>query len=888
MLHKFRSIFRFFLKGQQRETELDTEVRYHFERQIEENIRRGMKPEEARRAARRSIGGFEQVKEECREARLGRAVESTLQDIRYGVRVLFKNPGFSCTAIVTLALGIGVNTAIFSVVYGALLRPLPYRQGEQLIVLHQVAKRAHLEDIPFSVKEILDYRNRSQTLQDVVEHHTMYFLLYGKDWAERVQTAVVSANFFDVLGVRPLLGRTFVPRDDTPKSDPVLILSYKYWKNRYGADADIVGKIFQMNHRPHTVIGVLPPIPQYPAESDIYVPTAQCPTRSSATFIADRTQRMMIAFGRVKAGVPLQQVQAEISTIAGQLEKSYPEVYPKPYGYGVAAAPLRDDLTRRARNTFLVLLGAAGFVLLIACANVGNLLLARLLRLERELAVRAALGASKLRLTRQLLTESILLSLAGAALGLAAAPSAVALLVKFAERFTTRAGEVRLDTPVLLFTLLISLLTGLLFGLAPAFSSTRQASDALKQGGNRLTMSRSRQRFRAALVVAQVAVSLMLLIGAGLMIRSFMKLQQVNPGFNPDHLLTMRVTLNYSSYKDNELTVLSHNILRRVRDIGAVQSAALASNFPFNPGRIAQGPLNTKFEIEGRPVSKGEVAPLVDIITVSPQYFQTLRQPVLKGRDFTEQDDAKAPGVGIINQTMAHHRWPTEDAVGKRVTFFNHLGDRKWTTIVGVVGDTTEYGLNHPIEDELYVPADQDGFSGDLTVRTAVDPMSLVPLIRSTIHTLDPQVAVDRINTIDSFQRDSVASPRLTAILLGLFAALALVICASGIAAVMALSVSQRTHELGIRIALGAKRQSILRMVAGQGLMLTGAGAVIGVAGALVLTRLLSSLLYGTSPTDIYTFLAVSCLFMAVAVIACLVPARQVTSIDPVIALRQE
>jgi putative ABC transport system permease protein len=413
----------------------------------------------------------------------------------------------------------------------------------------------------------------------------------------------------------------------------------------------------------------------------------------------------------------------------------------------------------------------------------------------------------------------------------------------------------------------------------------RQLNDTLRQGTGRTTTSRAGQRFRSALVVAQVAVSFMLLIGAGLMIRSFLKMQKVNPGFNPEHLLTIRLSVNYWHYKDDQLTVLSHNILRRVNEIGAIQSAALASNFPFNPGRIAQGPTNESFEIEGRHLSKGAVAPLLDLIMVSPEYLRTLRQPLLRGRDFTYQDNQKTPGVAIINQTMARHRWPGEDPIGKRITFDE---GKHWVAIIGIAGDTTEYGLNQAIQDELYVPIDQAGFSGDLIVRTSVDPLNLVPLIRSAVHQLDPMVAFDRANTISAFEYDSVAAPRVTTILLGLFAALAVVISASGIAAVMALAVTQRTHELGIRMALGARRESVLRMIVGQGIALAAAGTAVGIIGALALTRLLSSLLYATSPTDTWTFLAVSGLFLAVAIVACFLPARQVTAIDPVVALRQE
>jgi predicted permease len=886
MARKILSAIRWLLNKPKTECEMDAELRFHVERQTEENIRRGMNPEDARNAARRNIGGVEQIKEDCRDVRPGRVLESLLQDIRYGLRVLLKNPGFSAAAILTLALGIGVNTAIFSLVYGVLLRPLPYQNGGQLIVLHQDATRANRLNIPFSAKEVFDYRDNNHTLEGVVEHHTMVFLLLGNDMAERVQTAVVSANFFDVLGVKPLLGRTFVASDETHNADAVLVLSYKYWQARHGGDTHIIGKVFQMNNRPHTVIGVLPSIPQYPTESDVYMPTSQCPTRSSAGFIANRQQRMMTVFGRLKSGVPLEKAQADLSTIASQLESSYPESYPKKVGYSIAAAPLQNELTQRAKPTLLILLGAAGFVLLIACANVANLLLARLLKLERELAVRAALGASKSRLMRQLLTESVLLSVAGGVLGLAIAPSALSLLVKFAERFTTRAAEITIDAPVLVFTLLVSLVTGALFGLAPAFSSGKHVSEALKMGSGRTTSSRSRQYLRSGLVIGQVAVSFMLLIGAGLMIRSFLKLQQVDPGFNPDRLLSLRISPSFSRYtRPEQFITLRENLLRNAKAVGGVESAALASNIPFSPNGVASGPGNANFEVEGRLVSKGELAPQVDITIVSAGYFETIRQPLLGGRNFTERDDAKALKVAVINQTMARHRWPTEDPVGKRVTF-DH--GQTWITIAGIVGDVKEYGLHRPISDEIYLPLEQGNFAGNLVIRTAIDPMSISPLIRAAIRDVDPQLAVDRVETIERLQQESIAAPRVTTILLGLFAALALIISASGIAAVMALSVSQRTQELGIRMALGAQRESIIRMVVGQGLILAVAGTALGIAGAIALTRLLSTLLYATSPTDVFTFAAVSMVFLAVATVACFIPARQVTAIDPLIALRQD
>jgi len=808
------------------------------------------------------------------------------QDLRYAVRTLFKNPGFALAAIGTLALGIGANAAIFSLVYGVLLRPLPYREGARLVVLHQQAARADLRDIPFSAKEIFDYRDLSHTLDAVVEHHSMNFLLLGPDSAERVNTAVVSANFFDALGVKPMLGRTFVAADENHGADAVLVLSYEYWKGRYGGDPNIVGRVFQMNSRPHTVIGVLPPIPQYPVSNDVYMPTSQCPFRSSARFIENRTSRMMTAFGRVKPGVSIEAVRADLSTLASQIAQAHPDAYPASAGYGIAVAPLREDLTRRARTTFLILLGAAGLVLLIACANLANLMLARLLKIERELAVRLALGATRLRLVRQHLTETLLLSLIGGGLGLAIAPAALAMLAKFAERFTTRAGEVKMDAPVLWFTLAVSLGTGILVGLAPAVSAGRNLATRMRQGG-RNTAGGQKRRVRGALVVAQVAVSFLLLIGAGLMIRSFIRLQSVAPGFRTDRLLTMRISANFNHYTGATLHDMHGEVVRRLKNVNGVQSVAFASNFPFDPGGIAQGPGSVDFQIEGQPTSKGEVTPLVDITFVSADYFETLRQPILTGRGFSEHDDRNAPLVAVINQTMAKHRWPNQDPVGRRVTFGQ---GQNWVTIAGVAADVKEYGLDRKVFDELYLSTDQDnmGNGNKVVVRTAADPISLATEVRAVLHQIDPQMAVDRINSVERLREDSIASPRVTAILLGLFAGLAVIISGCGIAASLALSVRQRTSELGVRMALGASRASIVWMVVRQGLMLAAAGAVIGMVGAIALTRLLATVLYSTSPTDAGTFAAVSALFLAIALIACFIPARQVTAIDPVIALRQE
>jgi predicted permease len=886
-LARIQSFFRNLVRRSQVDEQLDQEVSAYLDLLTEEKIAAGMSRRQAVRAAKIELGGSDQVKEYVRDVRSGAWLQSLLQDFRFGTRMIAHNPGFSALVILTLALGIGANTAIFSVVYGVLLRPLPYVDGSQLVVLRQEAAKANIQNVNFSPKEVFDYRDYNHTLQSVVEYHSMSFLLLGKDSAERVQTGVVSANFFDVLGVKPVLGRTFVSSDEDKNADAVLVLSYQYWQRHQGGDPNIVGKVFQMNNRPHTVIGVLPPIPQYPAENDVYMPTSQCPFRSDPKNIANRQFRLISAvFGRLKPGTTLSAAQADLSTAARQLETSYPKDYPKEYGYGLAVAPLQTELTQRARTTLIVLLAAAGFVLLIACANVANLMLARILKRERELAVRSALGASKLRLIRQLLTESIMLALAGGLLGLLIAPPALRLLVQFAARFTTRADEVKMDWPVLLFALLASIGAGILAGVAPALASGRKVTDALKQATGQATASNTRQRLRAALVVAQVAVSFVLLVGAGLMLRSIVTLQHVDPGFRIDHLLTMRISINFTHYKNNQdFEELSANLVRRLSAVGGIESAAIASNYPFSRQGIIAGPGRNGIQIEGRLPIPGQTPPQIDADAVSSEYFTTIRQPLLLGRFFTDHDDEKAVKVAIINQSLMRHLWPSENPIGKRIS--SDQG-QTWITIAGVVGNAREYGLERGTPEKVYVPVLQNGGGNRIVLRTALDPLSVLPLVRAAIRSVDPQLAIDQVDTMERLQQDSLASPRTTTILLGIFAGLALLISATGIAGVMALSVSQRTRELGVRMALGQSRLSIIQMVIQQGLALAIAGTALGILGALGLARLLSSLLYQTSPTDTLTYTAVALVFLSAALVSCFLPAHRVTMIDPSQCLRQE
>jgi predicted permease len=822
-------------------------------------------------------------------------IESLRQDVRYGVRVLLRNRSFTLMAVLTLALGIGANTAIFSVIYGVLLRPLPYRDGRQLVVVHQRAKLAGVEDMAFSVKDFHDFKEQSKTMEAMAEHHSMNFILYGRSEPERVQTAVVSYNFFDILGVRPLLGRTFVAEDEKPGADAVLVLSYKYWRESHGGDPGIVGKVFQLNNRSHVVIGVLPDVPQYPSENDVYMPTTQCPFRSSQAVADNRTARLLNVFGRLKPGVPLEQAQAELNTTASNLQAAYPETYPKSEGYTAQAVRLEDDLTERARPTLMILLATAGLVLLIACANVANLSLARVLQRQREVAMRVALGASRGRLIRQLLTESTLLSLMGGVLGLVIAAWGLPGLATFAARFTNRTGEIKVDLAVLLFTLVVSVGTGLGFGLLPALSFSRDSKQnlatLLKEGAP--STSSGKNRVRGLLVIAQVAISFTLLITAGLMLRSLIKLQRVNGGFNPEKVLVMRLSPNWSKYnvigQRAETTAnyvgFFRRVLDKVKEQPGLQAVALSSTYPLNAQGIVSGPNNVTIQLEGHAPDERQLAPKIDPQAVTPDYFRAIGTPLVKGRMFTDADNDKAPQVAVINDTAARHYWGTEEPLGKRISFNN---GQTWVTIVGVIGDVKGYGLDREPVDEIYVPVEQGPFARFLIVKTMSDPLNVSRLMRDAVHQVDGDTAIDQVMTLEQVRNDAVASPRLTAWLLGLFAGLALIITAAGICGVMVLSVTQRTREIGIRMALGATRGSVLAMVMRQGMSLVLLGLIGGIAGALILNRLLATLLFDTPTADPVTFAAVSLLLIVVAALACLIPARRATGINPILALRNE
>ena len=865
------------------ERELDTELAFHLDMLTEQHVRAGMAPDEARRAAARTFGVVDRVKDDVRDTWLSRVAETLAQDVRYGIRSLRRSPGFALVVIGTMALGVGANTAIFSVVNGVLLKPLPYRNGSALVVLHQQQPLAGVDDMRFSYKEILDYR-AARSVEDVVEFHDMWFILLGLAEPQRVATGVVSASFFDVLGVTPLYGRSFVAADDKPGAPAVLILSYKYWQRAFGGDPAVVGRIFRMNDRPHQVVGILPPVPQYPREVDVYMPTSACPFRSDPEMVASRTDRMMSAFALLRGDVALGKARADLDLVAARMAHDYPDAYPKSRGYGIRAVPLRNEVTQSFRTTLQILLGTAGFVLLIVCASIANLMLARMVRREREVAIRAALGASRMRLVRQLLTESTLLALAGGLVGLGLAHWGVALLVVFVERFTPRAAEISIDQTVLAYTFFVSVATGIVFGSVPALNGSLSVTPSLGSGGR---STERRQTLRNGLIVLQVAASFMLLIGAGLTIRSLVKLQRLDPGFKVDSILTFRIDLNFTKYADNGSPGrFWQRVAQQLAAVPGVASVGGAGTFPLNE----RAPFSQSFVIHGRE----PIAHDTKIRLATPGYFDTIGQPLVSGRTFRASEPKPSPLAGaagsgadadsvIVNQTLARHYWPGLDPVGQLVS---GDGGRHWSAIVGVVADTRQQ-LREPVLDELYVPMFEGGqLSTTWLVRSGVDPAAMERQIRAAVRAIDPDQPVDNFRTLADVRSASLASPALTATLLGLFGLLALVITAAGIAGVVAFSVNQRTQEFGIRMALGAERANVLSLVLRQGLQLVAVGLLLGVGGALILTRVLTTLLFDVRPNDGLTYIAVSVALMLVALGACLVPARRAASVDPMVALR--
>ena len=876
---------------------LNAEMRFHIEMEIEKNIRLGMSREEARLKALRSFGPMEKHKEETRDARGISWFETLAADLRYGARALLKHPGYALLAVLTLGLGIGANTAIFSVINGVLLKPLPYEHGDRLVVVQQSRPLSGQPQVGVAIAEYFDYRERGKEVFDgLVEYHQMNFDLINRGEPDRVDTGVVSHNFFDLLGIKPILGRSFIASDDVRDAEAVLILSHTYWRQKFGGDVNIVGQVFEMNDRPHRVIGVLPNVPHYPQENDVYMPVLACPFRAAGERQIPQNRRAFGAlnvFGRLKAGASAEQAASTVGAICHTFTQDNTQVYrPETSGFRATTVPVREALTSGARELLLILLGITGLVLLIACANVANLTLARMLGRDRELAMRAALGAGRGRLVRQLLTESTLLAIVGGAIGITFASVTIDMLTTFVGRFTSRTGEITLDPMVLAFTLGVSILTGVLFGTLPALGSRVDLVAALKQGGGQAGDAGSRKRIQGALIVAQVAVSVMLLVGAGLLLTSFFRLQRVETGYRSDGVLSAQIYGNFSRYPNiTTQRRLYLPVLERIQAQAGVSAAAITNAVPLGGG----APGTTRFDIEGRVVDDPERRPTADVRVATPQYFATIGVPVISGRVFTDMDSEESLRVAVINKAMTKY-WDGTDPVGGRIGLpapplpGTRTPRQEWFTIVGVVSDVRQFGLSQESVAQVYVPLTQTpfGIAGQLLVRTAGDPASFGTVLRSTVHTVDPNQPVENVRTLDDLRSEALAAPRLTATLLVVFAALALLVTLAGIGGVIATSVQQRTKEFGLRMALGASRDSVLTMVVRQGLSLVLIGLAFGVVGALVAGRVLSAYLYQTAPRDPLIFAGVAALFILSGIIACLIPARRATTVDPLIALRAE
>jgi putative ABC transport system permease protein len=820
------------------------------------------------------------------------------QDVRYGARMLAKSPGFAVVTILALALGIGANSAIFSVVNGVLLRPLPYKTASRLVFMGEWSQQ--VPNMSVSYPNFLDWRAQNHSFDQLAAFRSNGYVLTGAGEPERLTAREVSQDFFPALGVAPAMGRNFTPDEDRAGGNKTVVLSHGLWQRRFGGDPSVVGKTLTLNNEGYTVVGILPQTFEWQANVDVYAPIGL-----NADRMQDRDSHPGIYLvGTLKDGVTLAQAREDMKAITDRLAQQYPKTNS---GNGFTLDTLQNTATQSIRSSLLVLMAAVIFVLLIACANVANLLLARAASRGREIAIRTALGAGRWRIVRQLLTESLLLSLAGGALGLLLASWGVeALLASVSDSVPNLLIEnVRLDTRVLVFTLGASVLTGLLFGLAPAIQiSKSNLNESLKEGGRSGSEGGARQRVRAFLVVAEVALSLLLLVGAGLLVKSFMNLRHTELGFEPEHVLTMRVALPETRYKANaQIENFYLTLLQRVKQLPGVEAAGLTVGLPMNGG------IESGFAVEGQEPTDRASAVVAVNLSVSPGYFRAMDIPLVEGRYFDEHDREGSERVAIVDEMFAKRYFPNESAVGKRLRMGTGIGVDPaqlppWLKIVGVVKHVKHYGPDEEGRVELFRPFNQFAILPDspmlkgqplnfprsmsLAVRANADPAALTSSIRGAVREIDPDLPVSFVQTMNEIVAQTISPQKFATWMLGLFAAVALLLAALGIYGVMAYSVTQRTHEIGIRMALGAKRADVLRMILGQGMRLTLIGVGVGIVGAFAVTRALSTMLFGVKATDPITYGGVAILLAAVALVSCLLPARRATKVDPMIALRYE
>jgi putative ABC transport system permease protein len=879
----FRALFR----RPELDARMEAEMRSHIELQTQENIEAGMTREEARRRALLSFGPIESIQETCRDTRGVRWIEDLAQDIRYGTRMLRKNPGFTTVAVLTLALGIGVNTAIFSVVHAVLLRPLPYPEPGQLVQL-----RADWSGSPSTVigsSMFLEARAQSQSLTRIAAYSGGEMTLTGAGSAERVVAGAVTVEFFPLLGVQPALGRNFTREEDTPNGPGAAILGHGFWQARFGGDADVLGRTITLNEQSYTVVGILPARFRYPEPFQLWTPLAL--GESGGSFVSYGEGMMLLkAIARLKPGVTLQQAQTELRTMAQRIQPGGPAATRGGDSEGfLSLVGLHEQVVGEVKGPLLVLLGAVAFVLLIACANVANLLLARAAVRQREMAVRAALGAARWRIARALLTESVLLSLAGGGLGLLLAFWGVQALAQWSEASLATMHGIGIDARVLAFTLGVSVITGVAFGFAPAFHASRADVNAALKQETRGEPGGHRHWLRHSLVVSEVALALVLLIGAGLLLKSFSRLAEVHPGFRTDGVLTFQATLAEGKSSHQKVNFIEQ-IVERLKALPGVEAAAATDSLPLTPlERI------TPVDVEGRPpidlrtAKPGEVTP-VSRPTVTLDYFNAMGIPLRNGRTFRSQDAGPDAGAVMVNEAFEKHFFPGESAVGKRIRLLaGSSADGPWSTVVGVVSDVRQGGLAGDVMPEVYSPELEDaGGALSFVIRVAGEPAPLIPAVRAVAADVEPNQPLHNVMTMEQRLANTTTSRRFHTALLGSFAAVALLLAVVGIYGVMSYAVTQRRREIGVRMALGAQRSDVVALIIHGGLRLTLLGVAIGLAGASALKRYLSSQLYSVKPTDPMTFLTVAVVLTGVALLACWLPARRAARVHPMVALRTE
>jgi putative ABC transport system permease protein len=876
LLTDLRGLFR----REQTDDEVAEELHFHIEMRERENIAAGMTPDEAREDARRRFGNFEQLKQTCREIRGAGFLETFVQDVRFGSRTLLKNRGMAAAAILALALGIGASTCIFSVVNAVLLRPLPYKDPDRLVWITQDLPRFNAQLVTGA--DFLEWRERDAVFGSVAAFQARNFNLTGSDTPERVSAGAVSADFMSLLGVQPALGRIFLPEEDRPGGDNVVMLSRELWERRFGGEKGVIGQQVTLDGKRYAVIGITPSRFRIFGNYDVWVPLALDPVSENQRY----KMSLLYVIARLKPHVTLEQARAEVTTIAQQLEHRYPQGYK---GVAVKMIPLQEKFVSDVRLSLLTLLAAVGFVLLVACSNVANLLLAHGSAREREIAVRGALGASRLRLARQLMTESIVLGLLGGVAGLLLGIWGTRFAILLIPVGIPGGNEIRIDEHVLWFALVVSFVTAVIFGFIPAVSTTRNLdlSFFMKESGDSSGTRSNVVRFRSALTVCQLGLTLVLLTGAGLMARSLLRLRDVKMGFRPENVLTAGIELPQTKYRDSvRQAEFFREVLTRVQSLRGVESAGTTSQLPMSPGPPDQG----MFSIEGeRPWPPEEGAQRIVLETVvSPDYFRTMGIPLIEGQMFSAKDMQDDLQRILINQSLAKRFFPGISPVGKRLKLGFPEAPLPWLSIAGVVGDVRQQSLEDDPGPAIYLPYAHSEYmsSGRLVIHTTVEPESLAAAVRFEVYSVDPSEPVYDVKTMQEHLDASIAPRRFKTALLGIFGSIALVLAAVGIYGVMSYSVSQRVREIGIRMALGANCDAVVKMIVLEASKLIAVGIVVGVLGAICVTRFLTGLLYRVPSTDPATFVLVSLFLSSVSLLASYIPARKAAMVDPLVALR--